>query len=65
MKFLVLSFLQFYKTLISPFLPPSCRFEPTCSTYAMQAVEKYGAIQRNLDGRKTYFTLSTFLQRRL
>ncbi|MCD9186270.1 MAG: membrane protein insertion efficiency factor YidD [Pyrinomonadaceae bacterium] len=45
MKFLVLDFLKLYKTLISPFLPPACRFTPTCSEYAMQAVEKYGAIR--------------------
>lgn len=44
MKFLVLSFLQLYKTLVSPFLPPACRFEPSCSVYMKEAVEKYGAI---------------------
>ncbi|MBK7707567.1 MAG: membrane protein insertion efficiency factor YidD [Acidobacteria bacterium] len=44
MKFLVLSFLQLYKTLVSPFLPPACRFEPSCSTYMKEAVEKYGAL---------------------
>lgn len=45
MKFLVLDILKLYKTFISPFLPPACRFEPTCSEYAMKAVEKYGAIR--------------------
>jgi len=45
MKYLILSFLQLYKTFLSPFLPPSCRFEPTCSRYAMEAVEKHGAIR--------------------
>ena len=34
--------LRFYKRFISPLLPPMCRFEPTCSMYTMQAVEKYG-----------------------
>ncbi len=43
MKFVVLDLLSFYKAMISPFLPPACRFEPTCSDYARQAVEKYGA----------------------
>jgi len=42
MKFLVLDFLKLYKTFLSPFLPPACRFTPTCSEYATQAVEKYG-----------------------
>jgi putative membrane protein insertion efficiency factor len=45
MKFVVLSFLRLYKTFLSPFLPPSCRFTPSCSEYAMQSVEKYGSIR--------------------
>jgi putative membrane protein insertion efficiency factor len=43
MKFLIHDLLGFYKGVISPFLPPACRFEPTCSQYARDAVEKYGA----------------------
>ena len=35
--------LRGYKRFLSPILPPMCRFEPTCSVYTMQAVEKYGA----------------------
>ena len=35
--------LRFYKRFISPILPPMCRFEPTCSIYMMQAIEKHGA----------------------
>jgi putative membrane protein insertion efficiency factor len=31
-----------YQKLISPLFPPSCRFYPTCSEYAIQAIEKYG-----------------------
>ncbi len=45
MKYLVLDFLRLYKTFLSPFLPSSCRFTPTCSEYAREAVEKYGAIR--------------------
>lgn len=45
MKRLILRMLSFYKRQISPALPPSCRFLPTCSEYAMQAVEKYGAMK--------------------
>jgi putative membrane protein insertion efficiency factor len=37
--------LRFYKRFISPLLPPMCRFEPTCSVYTMQAVEKYGVLK--------------------
>ena len=35
--------IQFYQTSISPFLPARCRFTPTCSQYAREAIEKYGA----------------------
>lgn len=45
MRFLLVSLLRFYKAAISPFLPPSCRFEPTCSEYARAAIEKYGAMR--------------------
>lgn len=45
MKYVVLSFLQLYKTFLSPFLPPACRFTPTCSVYMKDAVEKYGAFK--------------------
>ena len=45
MKFLIVDLLGIYKVLVSPFLPPACRFEPTCSEYATQAVEKYGAVR--------------------
>ena len=42
---LALFFLRAYKRFLSPLLPPMCRFEPTCSVYTMQAVEKYGALR--------------------
>lgn len=45
MKFLVLDLLGVYKAVVSPLLPPACRFEPTCSRYAQEAVEKYGALK--------------------
>jgi hypothetical protein len=32
-----------YQLLVSPFLPPACRFLPTCSEYAVEAIERYGA----------------------
>jgi len=37
--------LRFYKRFISPMLPPACRFQPTCSEYAMEAVEHYGVLK--------------------
>ncbi|MGW8160310.1 membrane protein insertion efficiency factor YidD [Desulfoprunum sp.] len=34
-----------YQYLISPLFPPCCRFTPTCSAYAIQAIEKYGVFR--------------------
>ncbi|MBL7987609.1 MAG: membrane protein insertion efficiency factor YidD [Chlorobi bacterium] len=34
-----------YQRFLSPMLPPSCRFHPTCSEYTRQAIEKYGAVR--------------------
>ncbi len=44
MKGLVLALLRAYKRFISPLLPPLCRFEPTCSVYVYQAIEKRGLL---------------------
>ena len=45
MKPLVLWLLRTYKRWISPALPPSCRYVPTCSEYAMEAIERFGALR--------------------
>jgi len=45
MRRLVLLPIWFYRLCISPFTPPSCRFVPTCSDYAAQAVERFGAFK--------------------
>lgn len=45
MKRLLLGFIRFYQRYISPARPPCCRFIPTCSAYALEAVEKYGAVK--------------------
>jgi putative membrane protein insertion efficiency factor len=45
MRAVALLLLRGYKRFISPLLPPMCRFEPTCSVYTMQAVEKYGVLR--------------------
>ena len=44
MKALLLLLLRGYKRFLSPLLPPACRYEPTCSVYAMQAIERFGAL---------------------
>ncbi|WP_343060249.1 membrane protein insertion efficiency factor YidD [Spirochaeta isovalerica] len=38
----MIGIILFYKKVISPLLPNSCRFYPTCSTYSLEAVKKYG-----------------------
>ena len=44
-KFVMLQLLHIYKRMVSPFLPAACRYVPTCSEYAMEAVERYGALR--------------------
>jgi putative membrane protein insertion efficiency factor len=44
----VLLLLRGYKWAISPIFPPACRYVPTCSEYAMEAVERYGALRGSL-----------------
>ena len=45
MKRLLLSMIGFYRRHISPLTPPSCRFTPTCSAYAQEAINKYGVLK--------------------
>ena len=45
MKKLFLFLIRFYRRRISPLRPPCCRYIPTCSEYALQAIEKYGALK--------------------
>jgi hypothetical protein len=45
MKKLLVIIIKGYQKIISPVLPPSCRFYPTCSEYGIQAVTRYGAIK--------------------
>lgn len=37
--------IRFYQRFISPMLPPACRFTPTCSQYAVEAIQKHGALK--------------------
>ena len=45
MKFILLGLIRGYRQFISPLFPPSCRFQPTCSQYALEAIATYGAIK--------------------
>lgn len=45
MKKIMIAAIRFYRKYISPNTQPTCRFTPTCSQYAIQAIEKYGALK--------------------
>ena len=45
MKRLLLALIRFYRRRISPLTPPSCRYVPTCSQYALEAIERHGALR--------------------
>ena len=45
MKKPITAAIRFYQRKISPALPPRCRYIPTCSEYALEAIEKYGAVK--------------------
>ena len=48
--------IRFYRAAISPWTPPSCRFTPTCSAYAQEAIEKHGS------GRGSWLALRRILR---
>lgn len=52
MKVIALFLLRAYKLTISPLLPPSCRFTPTCSEYVAEAIAKYGFLRGLVLGLK-------------
>ena len=45
MKTLCILFIRFYQLFISPLFPPTCRFYPTCSQYAIEAIRKEGVLR--------------------
>ena len=45
MKRILIALVKFYQKYISPLTPPTCRYVPTCSQYALEALEKYGALK--------------------
>lgn len=56
MKKVFLSLIRFYQRHISPLTPASCRFTPTCSAYAYEAIMKYGSL------KGTWLALKRFLR---
>jgi putative membrane protein insertion efficiency factor len=51
-KKIFISLVRFYQKAISPHTPPSCRFEPSCSNYAIEAIQKHGALKGSWMGMK-------------
>ena len=45
MKRILIALVKFYRRAISPYRPPCCNYTPTCSQYALEAIEKYGALK--------------------
>jgi putative membrane protein insertion efficiency factor len=45
MRSLLIWLVRAYRFLVSPILPPACRFTPTCSEYAIEAISRYGALR--------------------
>lgn len=49
---IVVGVIEAYRRFVSPMLPPSCRYWPTCSEYTVQAVRKYGVVRGGLMGAR-------------
>ncbi len=60
MKKLLLFLIRIYRKHISPAFPPSCRFTPTCSAYALEAIEKYGALKGGYLAMKRFLRCNPF-----
>ncbi len=61
MKNIAIFFIQIYKNAISPYLPHNCRFQPTCSTYAIEAIQKFGLIKGLFLGIKRICKCNPFM----
>ena len=60
MKKLLLLLIRFYRQQISPCTPPACRFTPTCSAYAYEAINKYGALKGGFLALKRFLRCHPF-----
>ena len=60
LKKLMLGAIRFYQRQISPCLPPRCRFIPTCSQYAVEAIEKYGPLKGGFLALRRFFCFYPF-----
>ena len=45
MRYVLIGFIRFYQAALSPLLPASCRYYPTCSAYAIEALDRHGTLR--------------------
>ena len=55
MKHIFIALIKFYKKFISPLSPPKCRYYPTCSSYALDAISRFGVIRGSFLALKRFF----------
>jgi putative membrane protein insertion efficiency factor len=60
MKYVGMALIRLYQMTLSKALPPSCRFEPSCSRYTYQAIDKYGLIKGSWLGFKRILRCNPF-----
>lgn len=60
MKYIGLALIRLYQMTLSQIFPPSCRFEPSCSRYTYQAIDKYGLIKGSWLGFKRILRCNPF-----
>lgn len=60
MKQFLIRVIRFYQRAVSPLFPPRCRYIPTCSEYALEAVEKYGATKGGFLALKRFLRCHPF-----
>ncbi|MCL2068145.1 MAG: membrane protein insertion efficiency factor YidD [Treponema sp.] len=60
MKYIFLGFIRFYQYVFSPHFPPSCRYYPSCSAYAYEAINKYGVLKGCRLAAKRFFCCHPF-----
>ena len=48
MKYAAIGLVHLYRRLVSPLLPPSCKYHPSCSQYALEALRRYGLVRGSI-----------------
>ena len=60
MKKVLLAIIRFYQKALSPHLPASCRYQPTCSQYTITAIERFGALRGGFMGARRILRCNPF-----